>query len=274
MYPNLEIFGFTISWYSSFHLLGVLIAFIFAFWYYQKNTTLQLNGKQFIGLLITLYITIMLGGRLVSFVETWQKTGIFPHWSMLYQGPSAGQLRWSGSMLLSILLLPIISKKILKIKLTDKLLDLIAMAFCVLTIFTKQGCQFSGDGCYGIVTNLPWGMHYPYGAAPNIFPVHPTPIYDSLFHAIFFIFLFWYDGKRKQQNGQTAFIYFTGASAFYMLLECIRLNPEIGFGITLPQLVYMLIIMCSYYYFSKAQSFKIFHHTKNIEKQAAEPTWF
>jgi len=274
MYPNPEIFGYTISWYSSFHWLGVAVAFIFAIWYYQKNTTLRLNWKQFVGLLATLYVTIILGGRLVGLAEAWLKTGMLPHWSILYQAPSAGQLRWGGSMLLTLILLPIISKKILNIKLTNKLLDLVAMAFCVLTIFTKQGCQFSGDGCYGIVTNLLWGMHYPYGAAPNIFPVHPTPIYDSLFHAAFFGFLLWYDGRRKQQNIQTAFIYFVGASAFYILLECIRLNPEVGFGIKLPQLVYFLIIICSFQYFLKPKALQIFESPKNIQEKVAEPTWF
>jgi len=274
MYPNPEIFGITIGWYSTFHWLGVLVAFAFSIWYYSKYKPFNINVAQFAGLMVVLYITLMFGGRLAGFGEAFLKNGTIPNWSLLFAGPAAGQFRWCGSLLLTILLLPVFSKKILRIKQSNNLLDLLAMAFCALTIFTKQGCQFSGDGCYGVVTSLPWGMFYPYGASPNIFPVHPTPIYDSLFHLVFFVFLLWYDGKRKKQSGQTAFIYFVGASIFYILLELIRLNPEVAFGITLPQLVYALIIISSAQYFLQPRSFKIFESPKSIGEKAAEPTWF
>ncbi len=274
MYPNPEIFGYTISWYSSFHWLGVLVAFVFSIWYYKKHQQLNINIAQFVGLVGVLYIILMIGGRLAGLAEAWLKTGTLPALSILFEGPWAGKFRWCGSLLFTIILLPVLSQKVLRIKQSNYLLDLLALAFCALTIFTKQGCQFSGDGCYGIVTDLPWGMFYPYGAAPNLLPVHPTPIYDSLFHVGFFIFLCCYDGRRKKQAGETAFIYFVGVSIFYILLECIRLNPEVAFGITLPQLVYALIILSSVQYFLQAQSFKIFESSKNIGDKAAEPTWF
>jgi len=274
MYPNPEIFGITIGWYSTFHWLGVLAAVLFSVWYYNKHKPFNISATQFVGLIAVLYITLMFGGRLAGFDEAFLKNGTFPNWSLLFEGPAAGQFRWCGSLLLTVLLLPILSKKILRIKQSNQLLDLLAMAFCMLTIFTKQGCQFSGDGCYGTVTNLPWGMHYPYGAAPNIFPVHPTPIYDSLFHAILFVLLLWYNAKRKHKAGQTALIYFVGVSVFYILLEFIRLNPEVALGITLPQLVYFLIIISSVQYFLQPKSVQLFKTSKNMKERAAETTWF
>src|SRR2546428_4697379 len=55
----------------------------------------------------------------------------------------------------------------------------------------RIGCLLSGDGDYGIPTNLPWGMSFPNGLEPTTkaclergWPascnVHPTPIYEFL----------------------------------------------------------------------------------------------
>lgn len=142
-----------------------------------------------------------------------------------------------------LLFLPVISKKLLRIQNFNTFFDMLVLSFCVLTVFTKQACQFSGDGCYGIATTLPWGMYYPYGVAPNILPVHPTPIYDSLFHLIFFIVLLYWDTNRKKIAGQISKIYFIFVPIFYILLEVIRLNPVVAYGITLPQVVYTLILL-------------------------------
>lgn len=275
MYPNPEIFGFTLSWYSLFHWLGVAAAVLFILWYYIKSKTLKINIWQAAGVVIVLYATLMFGGRLVGLAEAWLKTGSLPHWTVFLQGPSAGQFRWCGSLLLTLLLFPVAAKKLLKIKPTWQLFDMLAMSFCAMTIFTKQGCQFSGDGCYGIVTNLPWGMYYPYGAAPNIFPVHPTPIYDSVFHILFFVALLWWDIKRKQHKGETTIIYFVGAAVFYILLELVRINPVVAYSITLPQLVYFLILLaCCWYGSQKKNKCLINSKKRSLEERLAEPTWF
>src|SRR6201993_1140503 len=44
----------------------------------------------------------------------------------------------------------------------------------------RLGCLTSGDGDYGIPTNLPWGMSFPEGLVPTPpgVRVHPTPIYE------------------------------------------------------------------------------------------------
>src|SRR4029077_7672170 len=38
----------------------------------------------------------------------------------------------------------------------------------------RIGCLLSGDGDYGIPTNLPWGMSFPNGVVPTTERVHPT----------------------------------------------------------------------------------------------------
>ena len=44
----------------------------------------------------------------------------------------------------------------------------------------RLGCQLSGDGDYGVESDLPWAMAYPDGTVPTDQEVHPTPIYETL----------------------------------------------------------------------------------------------
>ena len=46
----------------------------------------------------------------------------------------------------------------------------------------RIGCQVSGDGDYGIRSNLPWAMGYPHGTVPTPpgVTVQPTPIYETV----------------------------------------------------------------------------------------------
>src|SRR5919107_3214222 len=44
----------------------------------------------------------------------------------------------------------------------------------------RVGCQLSGDGDYGIESDLPWAMAYPDGTVPTTDEVHPTPVYETL----------------------------------------------------------------------------------------------
>ena len=44
----------------------------------------------------------------------------------------------------------------------------------------RVGCQLSGDGDYGVESDLPWAMAYPDGTVATTEEVHPAPIYESL----------------------------------------------------------------------------------------------
>jgi phosphatidylglycerol:prolipoprotein diacylglycerol transferase len=45
---------------------------------------------------------------------------------------------------------------------------------------SRLGCLLSGDGTYGKPTSVPWAMSFPNGVVPTDFPVHPTPLYETL----------------------------------------------------------------------------------------------
>ena len=54
----------------------------------------------------------------------------------------------------------------------------------------KLGCFFSGDGCYGGPTNLPWGMSFPNGLNPTRKFVHPAPLYEFIISFSIFAYYF------------------------------------------------------------------------------------
>ncbi len=245
MLPDFKLLGFEFSWYSSFHYAGSVAAILFGFLYYRK-VSFKINRQTFLLLFLVLYLLMMTGARLAGMIEIYLRSSQWPEWELLLGSPAHGNFRWCGSLLFIILFLPVITKKILKIHPFEEFFDMLAMCFCLGTVFTKQGCQFLGDACYGIPTTLPWGMYYPYGPAPNLLPVHPTPIYDSLFHLLLFIGLI-YGERKKSYMGQTANRYFIFASIFYILLEIIRLNPKTSLGFTIPQLSYSLILLIVFF---------------------------
>jgi len=124
----------------------------------------------------------------------------------------------------------------------------------------RIGCLLSGDGDYGIATNLPWGMKfYPetgcqvkhsiclvhgalvpsYGVTVGlptsaIVPVHPTPVYEFIVGALI-AWILWRSGARRLEKQAAAggvlaaYLVLTGLARF--LVEFIRINPRSTFGV-------------------------------------------
>jgi phosphatidylglycerol:prolipoprotein diacylglycerol transferase len=137
----------------------------------------------------------------------------------------------------------------------------------------RIGCLLSGDGDYGIASNLPWGMAFPpleagcrvhhficvihgslvpsygttVGLATNaIVRVHPTPIYEFIVGMLLACFL-WRRGTQLLRDKATAgdilaaYLVLTGLARF--LVEFIRINPRSAFGVlTNAQVVSLLSI--------------------------------
>lgn len=256
MFPNPTIFGISLEWYSLWQWIAITITIIFAIGYFIKNMRkMSINKKTFILMTFVCFGLGYMGARLLSVIDQFTDTGQWMSWQEIITNPGQGQLRWYGAILFMLIGAPIVVK-LLRLKAFPKMLDFLALNLCLFTAIVKQACFFSGDGCYGIYTALPWGMYFPYGPAPNILPVHPTPLYDTLFHLMFFIFLLIWN-KRKTFAGQTAIIFFIGTSIFNIAIEFIRINPKIALNLTLSQFSYLLIcmVMLLYsFYFRKNNS--------------------
>lgn len=82
--------------------------------------------------------------------------------------------------------------------------DAVAPALVLGQAIGRIGCQLSGDGDWGTVTTVPWGMAYPYAVVGWPYPpgvvVHPAPVYESV--AYFAIFaLLWRWRRQSQPDG-------------------------------------------------------------------------
>jgi phosphatidylglycerol---prolipoprotein diacylglyceryl transferase len=181
------------------------------------------------------------GSKLFSLLENWDRFVADPTGEMF----SASGLTFYGGLILVIIciLIYVRSKKIPFLKVADAASPALILGYGI----GRIGCQLSGDGDYGIPTDVPWAMSYPKGtvstlAAENpqlvaqfreIFPdrpvpidipVHPAPIYETLAAVAIFAFL-WSIRKRPMATGTIFSLYLILAGLERLLVEFIRLNP-------------------------------------------------
>jgi len=139
-------------------------------------------------------------------------------------------------------------------------LDACSPAAAVGYAIGRIGCLLSGDGDYGIPTNLPWGMSFPNGVVPTTERVHPTPLYE-FFVWMLIAYVLWRIGARvlprKESAGLVfcAYLVLTGIARF--LVEIIRLNPRSFFGMSNAQaasVASILIGVVLYFFFVRRNS--------------------
>ncbi len=128
----------------------------------------------------------------------------------------------------------------------------------------RIGCHLSGDGDYGMPTNLPWAAVYSKGTyppsvafrdfpdvvakygvngiVPDSLPVHPTPIYEFLLAFVLFVIL-WKLRLRNYLDGKLFALYLVFYGAARFAVEFIRINPRILFGLSEAQLISVIMIV-------------------------------
>jgi phosphatidylglycerol:prolipoprotein diacylglycerol transferase len=104
----------------------------------------------------------------------------------------------------------------------------------------RIGCQVSGDGDYGIESDLPWAMAYPEGSVPTEETVHPTPVYETLAMGLATLVL-WHLRDRFAP-GVVFGLYLVIAGVERFLIELIRRNDSVVGGLTLAQLYSLALL--------------------------------
>ncbi len=106
----------------------------------------------------------------------------------------------------------------------------------------RIGCQLAGDGDYGLRTTMPWGMAYPEGVVPTLEKVHPAPVYETLMGLGIFAWL-WSTRKRLTIPGLSFCIYLVLAGLARFMVEFIRINPKVLWGLTDAQLLSLVMVV-------------------------------
>jgi phosphatidylglycerol:prolipoprotein diacylglycerol transferase len=116
------------------------------------------------------------------------------------------------------------------------LIDMVATALALGYALGRIGCQVSGDGDYGIRSNLPWAMGYPHGTVPTPpgVTVQPTPIYETVTMGLV-AFLLW-RLRDRVRPGVVLALYCVLSGLERFLVEFVRRNKEVWIGLTAAQL--------------------------------------
>ncbi|MGC8898346.1 MAG: prolipoprotein diacylglyceryl transferase [Bacteroidota bacterium] len=240
--------------------LMVALAFIAASWVFSLDLKRRrLDPNLASSLTLIALIAGIVGAKVLFLIEHWSEFILDPFGMAL----SPGGLTWYGGLILAFLVVYVyLKRKKLPVLI---LLDAVAPALILGYGIGRIGCQLSGDGDYGIPSNLPWAMGYPNGVVSTLsdrnpqlrqlymdmhpgepipidIKVHPTPVYETLASLLIFFYL-WKIRKKPMPAGSLFMTYLVFAGIERFLIEFIRLNPKIFLGLTEAQWMSLIIIM-------------------------------
>jgi phosphatidylglycerol:prolipoprotein diacylglycerol transferase len=176
----------------------------------------------------------LIGARVLFIVEEWQGFLLSP-WRYIFTG--AG-FTWYGGFLGGVAAVSWVVRK-------NKIpwlvgADIAAPALALAYGVGRIGCHVAGDGDWGAVTDVPWGVAYTRAivgwADPNTgvpYPpgvrVHPTPIYEFVQGVIVFAIL-WSLRKKGYGPGTMAWLYLILGGLSRFTVEFWRINPSLALG--------------------------------------------
>lgn len=274
MIPELFTIG-PVTIYSYGLMLG--IAFITASWLMAKEykrrglASATATDITFLAILFGL-----IGAKLFHLFNYW---GDFLE-NPLEQAFSPGGLTFHGGLILAVVAVYIYLRRkgYSFFYVADGTVPALALGYAI----GRIGCHLSGDGDYGIPTDLPWGVNYengvvppsyaflntpwadnyPNGFVPDSTPLHPTPIYEAIAAFIIFLIL-WRLRKTVKPDGVLFFLFFILYGVERFLVEFIRINPRIFYGLTEAQIVSAALIIIGF--------LGIAYVKKNVDKFAFTP---
>jgi phosphatidylglycerol:prolipoprotein diacylglycerol transferase len=181
----------------------------------------------------------LIGARILFIVEEWNNFLVAP---LNYIFTGAG-FTWYGGFLGGVAAVSWVVKKSNIPWLVGA--DIAAPALALAYGVGRIGCHVAGDGDWGTVTDVPWGVAYtnaivgwadpttgiPY---PPGVRVHPTPIYEFIEGVIVFVIL-WSLRKRGYPPGTMAWLYLILGGLARFLVEFWRINPALALGLTEAQ---------------------------------------
>ena len=268
MYPRLITLGpFTIYSYGLMLGIGFITASVL-FTRELKRKGIDPN----LGSTCTILAVIfgIAGSKMLYLIESWEYFIRDP----IGMAFSPGGLTWYGGFALATfaIYLYVRKKRIPFLKVCDAVAPGLMVGYGIARI----GCHLSGDGDYGMPTDLPWASVYSKGTyppslafrnfpdivqkygvngvVPDTLPVHPTPLYEFVIGVALFLIL-WKIRKNVTTDGKLFMIYLMLSGAARFFVEFIRLNPRIAFGLSEAQLissVIMIIGVVGYSTISKA----------------------
>jgi phosphatidylglycerol:prolipoprotein diacylglycerol transferase len=259
MYPNINPVAFHIGswpvyWYGVMYLLGFTAAWGLLTWR-RRLPWYAFTKEQVADLIFYGALGVIIGGR-VGYVT-------FYDWPVFFNDPLIIFQTWKGGMsfhggLIGVLLSLYIYSRKLKCNLLT-LTDFIAPIVPIGLGAGRIGNFINGE-LWGRVTDLPWGMVFPY---VDLAPRHPSQLYECLLEGVVLFIVLWLYSSRARPMGAVSGMFALGYGLLRIIAEFFR-EPDaqigyIAFGwltegqlLSLP-LVLLGVILLSYAYTHKSK---------------------
>ena len=234
MLPTLEVGPFVVSTYALLGNAGFALALALYWRLLRQDTALhQWIWLPTVALAIVFGTT---GSRLWKLLRTsWESA---PDGILDYFDYTAGSSWFGGfgSALFAITLFALLAGLPLL-----RILDTLAPCAALGQAFGRLGCFMAGDGCYGVYTDLPWGVAFPNGTIPIDVTVHPTPLYSAaLLLALALLLTHSLRVQRergRRHAGLVAAAYAGAISVTRFLMEYLRATDPVALGLTEAQII-------------------------------------
>lgn len=237
MFQTLRLFSFNFDIYSIFYSCAIVTA---AFLIRRELNRHHFPPLLFIEILLVGTFAGFIGSKLYFCVSGWNEVMRDPA-GFFFSIHGSG---WFGGLFLgglSVLLFLRLNKySVLAV------LDAVIPAVPLAQAIGRLGCFLSGDGCYGVPSDMPWAMAFPDGLVPTYDKVHPTPLYELITCALVFALL-WKLRRKEMPAGFKLSIYLAISGAGRFVVEFYRCNREIFLGLTLPQVASILSILSGFF---------------------------
>lgn len=237
MYPILFQFGpITIYSFGAFMALAALMA---AWVVHAELKRRGYNSELASSFVFAAALGGLVGARLLFVVEEWNSFLAAP---LNYIFTGAG-FTWYGGLLGGTVAVSWVAKK-------NKIpwlaaADIAAPALAIAYGVGRIGCHVAGDGDWGAVTDVPWGVAYTNAIIGWVDPmtgipyppgvrVHPTPIYEFIEAVVVFAAL-WSLRDKGYAPGTIAWLYMVLAGFARFLVEFWRINPPLALGLSEAQ---------------------------------------
>lgn len=218
----------------------------------------------------------VVGAKLLYVIEEWNYLTSLPSNKFFSTDGlfSAQGLTFYGGFFLATVLiyLYVKSKKIPFLRICDAAAPSLAIGYGIARI----GCHLAGDGDYGVPVSeiaswVPWGTNYSNGTLPpsvafrgteiaqkfgGVVPdntlCHPTPIYEFIL-AVIILAVLWIYRKKFKMDGKLFGMYLILSGFARFMVEFIRLNPRILFGLSEAQVISIPLMILGIFllYFNK-----------------------
>jgi len=216
----------------------VAVAFLTCAWLLRKELMRKKYDPDWANTIVVVAIISGIIGARVYFILEYFNDFLADPLGMIFSGSG---LTWYGGFIAAFIAILITLRKLPAPTLV--LADLIAPLLLLGYGIGRIGCFLAGDGDYGPPSDLPWAVAFPNGLVPTNVPVHPTPIYETIFSIILFSIL-WKNRKRDYPAGTMLGVMFIFYGIERFVTEFWRLTPKVLWGwMTMAQIISILAIL-------------------------------